>query len=82
MFLGKLMQRRLPLLRRAWKEYVVLVLAKAVDDPATSRKHRVFDAEYEKANAERLKARMEEQLPQEPPPSAAWTASCFGWVKA
>ena len=53
-------------------------LAAVFSDPAAT--------EYEKANAEQLKARMEEQLPQEPPPSepapsAAWTASCFGWVK-
>jgi hypothetical protein len=38
--------------------------------------------EHEKANAERLKARLEEQLPQErepsePAPSAAWTKIMF-----
>jgi hypothetical protein len=55
-------------------------LAAVFSDPAAT--------EYEKANAERLKARLEEQLPQEPapnepapseaacgepPPGAAWT---------
>jgi hypothetical protein len=49
-------------------------LAAVFSDPATT--------EHEKANAERLKARLEEQMPQEPTPieptpSAAWTNIMF-----
>jgi hypothetical protein len=49
-------------------------LAAVFSDPAAT--------EHEKANAERLKARLEEQLPQEPTPSepersAAWTNIMF-----
>jgi hypothetical protein len=54
-------------------------LAAVFSDPAAT--------EHEKANAERLKARLEEQLPQErepsepapsePAPSAAWTKIMF-----
>ena len=49
-------------------------LAAVFSDPAAT--------EHEKANAERIKARLEEQLPQEPTPSepepsAAWTNIMF-----